>query len=154
MRKSFVLALLCVTLLTGCAKMSDVESKPLTDYRFEAETPYYSIVFTPTETVVTDRAGELSSSVTASVDGYDVVFEGQKITDPALFGKDSVFNLGQLLKKILTEEIVSEKSTTADAVILSGTYKGCGYALTVDKKTSEPLQLEYNGFEAVFKGSK
>ena len=154
MRRSFVLALLFAMFLTGCAKISDVENKPLADYRFEAETPYYSIVFTQTETVVIDRAGELSSPVTASVDGYDVVFEGQKITSPSLFGINSVFNLGQLLKKILTEEIPSEKSTTAEAVVLSGTYKGCGYSLTGDKKTSAPLQLEYNGFEAVFKGSK
>lgn len=154
MRRSFVLALLFAMFLTGCAKISDVENRPLADYRFEAETPYYSIVFTQTETVVIDRAGELSSPVIASVDGYDVVFEGQKITSPSLFGTNSVFNLGQLLKKILTEEIQSEKSTTAEAVVLSGTYKGCGYSLTVDKKTSVPLQLEYNGFEAVFKGSK
>ncbi len=88
MRRSFVLALLFCNVFDGCAKISDVENKPLADYRFEAETPYYSIVFTQTETVVIDRAGELlSSPVTASVDGYDVVFEGQKITSPSLFDK-------------------------------------------------------------------
>lgn len=154
MRKSFVLALLAAMLLTGCAKMTEIETKPLTDYTFEAQTAYYDIVFTPTQTSVIDRAGLLSSPVKASVDGYDVEFEGQKISDPVLFGEASVFGLGQLLKKILTEEIVSEKASTPETVILSGTYKGLGYSLTVDKKTAAPLQLEYNGFLAVFKGSK
>ncbi len=154
MRRSFVLALLFAMLLTGCAKIPDLEKKPLTEYRFEAQTAYYDIVFTQTQTEVIDRAGELSSPVIASVNGYDVCFEGQKISDQSLFGKDSVFNLGQLLNKILTEEIVSEKSSTSDAVILSGMYKGVGYSLTVSKKTSAPMQLEYNGFQAVFKGSK
>ena len=154
MRRPFVFALLFATLLTGCAKISDVENKPLTDYRFEAQTPYYDVVFTPTQTTVIDRAGQLSSPVTASVDGYDVVFEGQKISDPTLFGAASVFNLGQLLKKILTEEIACEKSSSAEVVVFSGTYKGFGYSLTVDKKSSAPLQFEYNGLRADFKGRR
>lgn len=148
-----IIVTLCLTalILTGCATKS-AEIQPLTEYEFTGYTNNYVITFTEKETKIIDRSGILTSPVIASTDGYKVEFEGQSISSQKLFNDNSLFSLGKLLKKILSEEISSSMRTSPHSTVLYGVYEGYKYELTFDKETCTPIQLDYNGISINFKG--
>lgn len=150
MRKMFLITAVCILLLiTGCGKETDFSLNTKTEYTYNAHCEGYDLIFTPTILTVTDSSGIITEPVYVDIPARIVQFENLKINADELFTEYSIFTLGELLYKILSNTLQSQANTENNELILSGTYIK-PYILSLDKKTATPLKLEYNGKTVYF----